>query len=222
MSDLKIDAISAGAIRKVLTSSKLSDAQKADFLKQNSTEIRSTLTTNNITKTEFAMIMKNRPLVRLRPIKNSFTKQGDKILLAKTLGVEPKEIDGYINNAVAAGDTEAVQDYVYRHGTKDQVAAVLEHELSDKKNVLKKLYRTMSDNSGGLADYFSRPIHRMSNKTLTKLYMSIDKSLRNAQEEGVITSDECNSTAKWALIRIYEIQNNSKLIKAHDAYKKIT
>lgn len=225
MADLKIDSISFLSIQKVLTSSKLTNAQKAEFIKQHSSEIKKTLKTN-ITETEFAQIMKNRPLIRFRPFKNSFTKQGDKILLAKSVGIEPSEVDKYINGVIKNGfsnvsedNIEKTKSYVYRHGTKNQVIAYVGHELSDTKNVLKKLYKTLEDDSGGLADYFSRPIHRMDNITLAKLYNAIDDSLKIACEEGHITQAESDLTAQWALVRIYQIQNNSKLIRAYDKYK---
>ncbi len=231
MSDLRIEPISPASVRRVLLSNQLTDVQKTEFLKQHEHVIRHTLAPETITKSEFKMIMQNRPLIRFRPIKNSLTKQGDKILLAKTLGVEPKEVDNYINaiikndfaiiHSASEDDIEKVRTYVYRHGTKEQVVQYLGHELSDTKTVLEKLYQTLRNNSGGLADYFSRPIHAMSNKTMVQLYDAIDKSLRNAEGAGDITHEKCNSTAEWALVRIYEIQNNSKLIRAVDKYKEL-
>ena len=97
----------------------------------------------------------------------------------------------------------------------------MEYELSDAKTTLQKLYKTLEDNSGGLADYFSRPIHRMDNITLGKLYNTIDKSLKNSANAGYIKHEELNSHAEWALVRIYQIQNNSKLIKALEAYNSL-
>ncbi len=231
MSDLRIEPISPASVRRVLLSNQLTDVQKTEFLKQHEHVIRHTLAPETITKSEFKMIMQNRPLVRFRPLRNSFTKQGDKVLLAKTLGVEPKEIDNYINAIIkndfaiiheaSEDDIEKVRTYVYRHGTKEQVVDYLGHELSDTKTVLIKLYETLRDHSGGLADYFSRPIHRMSNRTLVQLYDTIDKSLRAGVVSGDITAEKCDSTAEWALVRIYEIQNNSKLIKAHDKFREL-
>ena len=42
-----------------------------------------------------------------------------------------------------------------------------------------------------------------------KLYRVIDKSLRDSREQGVISDEEFNMTAKWALVKIHDIQNNS-------------
>ena len=230
MDDFKIIPINAVNIHKVLTSSELTDAQKAVFLRRNSKEINAVMKTE-ISKSELSALMQNRPLQRFRPIKNSFTKHGDKMLLAKSLGVSEKDINKYIDNIISTNfdiqngvtseNIDKVKAYVYRHGSKSQVVAFLGYELSNVDYVLKRLYKTLEDNSGGLADYFSRPVHRMDDVTFGKLYNTIDKSLRSAEKSGVINTDKCNSTAEWALVRIYQIQNNSKLIRAYDKYKSI-
>ncbi len=229
MNNLRIESISSLDIvklRKILTSEKLTDAQKASFIRKNNIEIKN-LVKGKITKQEFAGMMENRPLIRFRPLKNSYTKRGDKILLAKALGIKTSEIEKFIakvSNNLDSTDIETIEKaktYAYRHGTKDEIVAFLGYELADQKHILKKLYKTLQYNSGGLADYFSRPIHRMSNNTLAKLYTTIDKSLKAAHRTGAITTEELNSTAEWALIRIYEIQNNSKLINAVKLHKKL-
>ena len=220
-----ISTIDALEVYKILSSNKLTENQKAEFIKKNSTAIKNIAKTE-ITKEEFKEIMNHRPLIRLRPLKNSFTKQGDDIMFAKSVGITKKEIRKYINSIIDNNfenqhpqDIEKAKAYVYRHGTKAQVQAFLEYELSDVKTTLQKLYKTLEDNSGGLADYFSRPIHRMDNITLGKLYNTIDKSLKNSANAGYLSEEQLNSTAQWALIKIYEIQNNSKLIRAYEAYE---
>lgn len=222
----KVEPITPLYVNKVLASNQLTDAQKYQFIKENSAVIKS-FSKEEINMTELKEIMKSRPLVRFRPIKNSFTKQGDKILLAKSLNIEPKEVNGYIDNLTTSGlntDTpvesiEKVKSYVYRHGTKSQVLKFLEYELSDTKFILERLYKTLQANSGGLYDYYERPIHRMTNNNLAQLYNVIDKSLRNAEKKGAINKDQLSSTSEWALVKIYEIQNNSKLIRAYNKYK---
>ena len=225
-----IKPISFNEIQKILSSEKLTDAQKAEFIKNNSKEIKNTLK-KEISKTEFLQLMQNRPLIKFRPLKNSFTKKGDKILLAKSLNIKENEINNYIYSIIntnfdikeniTKNNIEKVKTYIYRHGNKSQVIAFFEYELSDVKTTLEKLYKTMQDNSGGLCDYFSRPIHRMDNKTLAKLYNVIDKSLKKSVNEGNLTKEQYNSTAQWALVRIYQIQNNSKLIRACECYKDL-
>ena len=222
-----IDSIDNVTLQRILSSAKLTDTQKAEFIRKNSATIKNIMKTE-ISKSEFSEMMKGRPLVRLRPLKNSFTKKGDTILLAESLGLQERDIKKYINSIIETvfeiqntrdkDNIEKVKAYVYRHGSKDQVVRFLEYELSDVKTTLAKLYKTLEDNSGGLADYFSRPIHRMDNNTLRKLYSTIDKSLRNSLNAGYMNSDECNSHAQWALVRIYQIQNNSKLIRAYEVY----
>ena len=230
MEDFKVQPITAINIQRVLSSTKLTDAQKAQFLKENAVAIKEVAKTE-ITKVEFAQMMKERPLIRFRPFKNSFTKRGDRILLAKSLGIEQDELDNYIDKIISEGldarhliskeNVEKVKTYIYRHGKKGDVVKFLDYELSDARFTVKKLYKTLEDNSGGMADYFSRPIHRMDNRTLVNLYGVIDKRLRMSKEAGFLTEDECNATAQWALVRIYEIQNNSKLIRAYKLYKDL-
>ena len=225
-----VSGLSYLEIYEILESQKLTSRQKISFLKEHSIDIKDVMK-HEITKTEFLVMMKNRPLKRFRPLKNSFTKRGDRILLAEALGIQARDINKYINEIIntnfdiqhglTKSNIEKVKTYVYRHGTKEQVIAFLEYELSDVKTTLEKLYKTLEYNSGGLCDYFSRPIHRMSNITLGKLYNTIDKSLRASAAAGYMTEEECNSHSQWALIRIYEIQNNSKLIRAYNAYQDL-
>ncbi len=222
-----INSINALEVYKILTSQKLTDTQKAQFIKKNSVAIKN-LAKTDITQNEFREIMSHRPLVRFRPLKNSFTRQGDDVMFAKSVGITKKEIRKYINSIIDNNfenqhpeNIEKAKAYVYRHGTKAQVVSFLEYELSDVKTTLQKLYKTLEDNSGGLADYFSRPIHRMDNITLGKLYNTIDKSLKSSADAGYISKADLNSHAEWALVRIYQIQNNSKLIKACKIYEDL-
>lgn len=231
MEDFKIPAINSLNIHRVLSSQKLTDAQKVEFLHKNAVEIKQVMQAK-ISKEEFAYIMQKRPLIRFRPLKNSFTKKGDKILLAKSLGINESDVDDYINNiietnfdiqnGISKDNIEKTKTYVYRHGKKDDVVAFLDYELSNVKTVLEKLYKTLDDNSGGLAGYFSRPIHRMDNKTLGKLYNTIDRRLNAACDAGEISREKCTSTSEWALVKIYQIQNDSRLIRAVRVYKDLT
>jgi len=226
-----VGSISAFDVYKVLSSEKLTYNEKAEFIHHYSEAIKS-LADSEITKAEFKEIMANRPLIKFRPLKNSFTKHGDDILLAKALDINTSDINKYIDSAIRGNFNiqnsqdldriEKLKTYVYRHGTKDQVVAFLEYELSDVKFILDRLYKTLDENTGGMASYFMRPIHRMDNLTMSKLYNVIDNSLRNSYEQGYIDEDEFNYTAKRTLVRIYEIQNNSKLLHAFDVYKDLT
>ncbi len=178
------------------------------------------------------MLMEHRPLVRFRPLKNSFTKQGDDELLAQALNINKKDIKKYINSIISSNfeihdrqkrdNIESTKSYVYRHGTKEQVVAYLEYELSDVKHVLQSLYKTLDENSGDFAGYFNRPIHRMDNRTMRKIYNVVEKSLKKSADGGFITSEQQQDAARWALVKIYQIQNNSRLIRACEAYREIT
>ncbi len=223
-----VEPITPVYINKVLGNNKITNEQKIQFIKKNESIIKS-FSAEEINITELKEIMKSRPLIRFRPLKNSFTKQGDKIILAKSLNIKPKDVNEYIRNLVKTGlnentppeNIEKVKSYVFRHGTKGQVIKFLEYELSDTKFVLERLYKTLQANSGGLYDYYERPIHRMTNNNLSQLYNVIDKSLRNAEKDGAINKDQLNSTSEWALVKIYEIQNNSKLIRAYHKYQDL-
>ena len=234
---MKITAINGSldiaSIRNILSSPKITDRQKIQFVRDNSIQIKNLIESTPITGKEFKYMMHNRPLIRFRPLKNSFTKRGDKKILAKTLGIDSTDVDDYINEVYEAilergelyhqtDKTEAVKTYVYRHGTKDQVVAFLGYELSKAKDLLGTLYNTLAYNTEGMADYFSRPVHRMDNKTMVRLYNVIDKQLSASVEAGTLAQTTADATAKWALVRIYEIQNNSKLINAVKAYKTLT
>lgn len=220
-------------IRKVLTSQELSEIQKVQFMKNNRTQIKSALENDVITCQEFKLLMENRPIIKFRPLKNSLTKRGDKLILAKTLNIHPSSVDGYIKNVtedlkqtkdldyLTSDTVKKIQSYVYRHGSKDEVVVFLDTELKQSKDLLKTLYTTLQYDTGGLADYFVRPIHRMSNSTFTKLYNVIDNNLNNAEKNGFITKEHKEATAKWALCQIYKIQQNSKLVNAIKTYKNL-
>lgn len=217
-------------IYKILSSKKLSDKEKADFIKNNKHLIKATLK-KEITRQEYDAIMEQRPLIKFRPLKNSFTKRGDEIILAKSLNIDKKDIQKEINAVIESGfrnrtqkdldRVEKMSTFVFRHGTKDQLIAFLEYELSDVQTTLKKLYHLLDLNSGGLARYFSRPIHRMNNRTIGRLYKTIDKCLKKSAGQGFIKENELNIASKWALVQIYKIQNNQKIIHAYNLYKDL-
>ena len=177
--------------------------------------------------------MDNRVIQKFRPLKNSYTKWGDKIILAKALGIQNSEVPKYIKNVsetiadvenmdfLPHSTMEMLKTYVYRHGTKDELIMFLDYELSKAQDLLKCLYRTLEYHSGGVADYFIRPIHRMDNKTLIRVYDVVNKNIKKAQQAGKLSDAESKKVAKWALIQIYRIQNNSKLINAIKTYKTL-
>ena len=227
------DNIDLYKVREILTSNKISQNEKIEFIRANKTEIEKAVDVK-ISAPEFKWILKNRPLRKFRPFKNSFTKRGDRILLANLLDVEPTELDDYLSDIIdALGDVDklnflpkdkldAIKTYIYRHGSKDEIVSFLDYELTVSKDILKTLYTTLEYHTGGLADYFIRPIHRMSNLTMIKLYNVIDKNIKNANAEGKISEWQANEIARWSLIRIYQIQNNSKFINAIKTYKALS
>ncbi len=227
---------SLSAVQAVLSSKQISSQDKAEYIRTNRSEIKQLCQEEvQITGRDFQNIMKNRPLQRFRPLKNSFTKRGDKILLAKALGIEPEEVDDYTDdycdnivtdnqediNKMNADRLNKIKAYVYRHGTKEQVIKMLDYELSIAKNKLQVLYQTLEYDTGGVADYFTRPIHRMDNTTMINIYDVIDTHLDKMEKANEISAVERDETSQWALVRIYRIQNNSKLIRDYKAYKEL-
>lgn len=83
-------------MHKVLSSNKITQIQKTDFVRRNRIQIEKLVETK-ISGSEFRSMMQNRPLKKFRPLKNSYTKGGDKILLAKSLGIQTCEVSGYLD-----------------------------------------------------------------------------------------------------------------------------
>ena len=229
----KIESVDFNTVHKVLTSRKLTETQKTKFIKNHSVEIRQ-LVNMHITSTEYKGLMKNRPLQKFRPLKNSFTKRGDKILLAKALELPVGDVEEYIENVSSALENtdnltflspdkvDLIKTYVYRHGSKQQLVNFLDYELKTAKDKIKVLYNTLEYHTGGVADYFIRPIHRMDNKTLVHIYNVVDKNLHECEATGLISEVDNRRISEWALYRIYEIQNNSKFINAIKTYKVLS
>lgn len=228
----KISALNFDDLYKVMASSKISESQKNDFVRKNKAQIEKILN-YEFSMHDFKTIMDKRPLKKFRPLKNSFTKKGDKLILAKALDIQPSNVDSYIkevslsiksiNNldCLSTEKMDLLKTYVYRHGSKNDLVNFLDYELKKSKNLVQTLYKTLTYYSGGVADYFIRPIHRMDNKTLIKIYHIIDKNIKESESMGLIEDAESKKLAKWALIRIYKIQNNSKLINAIKTYKEL-
>ena len=229
----KIEHLDFLKLQEILSSTRITDSEKIRFIEQNKPEIEKIVDVK-ISNEDFNYLIQNRNLVKFRPLKNSFTKKGDKILLAKALNINPSEVSSYIKNVsdsiqkldkidfLSEDKVEMLKTYVYRHGSKDELVNFLDYELTKSKDTVKSLYKTLTYHSGGIADYFIRPIHRMDDKTLIKIFKIINKHIKQAFRDGNITDAENKKIAKWTLIRIYQIQNNSKLINAIKTYKTLS
>lgn len=228
---MRIDKLSSNQVETILKSSKVSNDVKQEVVKNNLPDVQHAIRTR-MNKGEYTALMKNRSLVRFKPVKNSFTKKGDKILLAKALGIQESQIQSYIDgiietnfdthNKITKDNIEIVKAYIYRHGKKDEVIDFLKYELSTPATTLKNLYRTLDDDLEGLSGYYNRPIHRMTDTQLRRIYETVDSALSNAQASGSITQRQYEESAKWSLEKIYEIQNNSKLIREAKALKTLS
>ncbi|MCR4881678.1 MAG: hypothetical protein K6A44_06990 [bacterium] len=228
MSDLSIPPININntpidvySLHHILASDALTAVQKVNFLKRHSTEVKGIMEIELGTE-DFNRIMSNRPLMIFRPIKNVFTKNGDRILLAKTLEIPLNEMDDFVRKATHAlpnsaelalyskGQLDAVKTYIFRHGSKEQVIKFLDYELSHSKDIKKTLRKTFEYTTGGVADYFARPIHRMDNKTFVGLFETVIKNLEAEKEADRLTEEETMQLSKACLARIYQLQENSK------------
>ena len=228
-----IESVDFNTIRQILTSQKISEAEKTQFIKENKTQIHQ-LINLHITGHEYRGLMKNRPLKKFRPLKNSFTKRGDKKLLAQALEIDEGDVNEYIENVSSALDKtdnlnflppdkiNMVKTYVYRHGSKDQLVNFLDYELKSAKDKIKVLYKTLEYHTGGVADYFIRPIHRMDRNTFIKLYNVIDKHIHQAEKDGSITEEDNMKVAKDALVKLYYIKHNNQFINAIKTYKTLS
>lgn len=228
----KVDNLDFDKVYKVLNSSSLSEVQKTEFVLQNRSEIKK-LVKIAINDKNYKALMDNRTLQKFRPLKNSYTKWGDKILLAQALDIPVSTVPKYIKNVVKimhdvkkikmvpSSTLEMLKTYVYRHGSKDELVLFFDYELNNAKNKIKCIQQNLTYYSGGVADYFIRPIHRMDNKTLVRLFDVVNKYVSQSQQNGEIAQRKAAEFAKWSLVQIYTIQNNSKLINAVKNYNEL-
>lgn len=229
----KVNNIDFNTVYKVLSSSEITDGEKRLFVQNNKSQINR-IVELQISSSDYKLIMKNRPLIKFRPLKNSFTKRGDKKILSQSLNIPLSDVDDYVDKIVTEMEIDKTQipsdpetidkvkTYVYRHGKKEQVVKCLDYELNHAKNILKVLYSTLEYNTGGVADYFMRPIHRLDNKTLSQLYNVVDKNLKAGASAGAIPPDKSQDAAQWALIQIFRIQNNQRLRNAFKVFKELS
>ena len=225
----RVENLDFKKLMHVLSSSEISEKQKFEFVQKNKPQVEQIMKIK-ISSLDYKTLMQKRSLKKFRPIKNSFTKKGDKLILAKALNVNPAGVNDYIRKTsdaikninkidfLSPEKMEMLKTYVYRHGSKDELVNFLDYELMKSKNILKSLYTTLEYHNGGVADYFIRPIHRMDNKTLIKIFNVINKNIELNLKENNISEAESEKIAKWALVKIYKIQNNSKFINAFKTY----
>lgn len=209
------------SLYKIMTSSRLDDYQKLEFVRVNRVQIKH-LMDREISNPEFFNMMQNRPLIKFRPIKNSYTKWGDKILLSKTLGILPSQVTEYVKNVTNAicdikqmknlpiEKIDSIKTYVYRHGSSEQVGIFLDYELKNSQDLIKTLKTTLSYGAGGVAEHYVRPIHRLTNKTMINLFNIIDDNLNVAETKGIINSGQKEQIAYEVLVRLYSIQQDQK------------
>lgn len=239
MSIERIDAVNSlypldiSKIRQVMAATDISSVRKVRFVERNQAVIRD-LSKPLLTGKEYSYLMLSRPLEKFRPVKNSFTKRGDKILLAKAFGIPFSEVDDYIaefrDDIKVLNDLKflpedkytAIRAYIFRHGSKEDLVAFLEVELKKSKDKIKSIEKNLVYHNGGMADYFIRPIHRMDNNTFIKIYNVLDKNIQDCFASGQLSEAERDKISLWSLQRLYEIKNNSQFINAVKTYKVLS
>lgn len=229
LNNIPIDVYS---LHHILATDALTDVQKIEFLKRHSTEVKGIMEIELGTE-DFNIIMANRHLMIFRPFKNIFTKNGDRVLLAKTLEIPLNEMDDFVKKAtkslppkgeasfISEDKLNAIKTYIYRHGSQEQVIKFMDFELSHAKDIKKTLRQTLEYTKGGVADYFTRPIHRMKDKTLVGLYETVAQNLEDRKKAGEITEEEFLIISKVALVRIFQLQENSKFKNSARLKKEI-
>jgi len=228
----KINNLTLDTMYKVLNSSSVTETDKVKFILENRTQIKHIMK-YAINDVDFKALMANRTIQKFRPLKNSYTKWGDKLILSKALDIPIGEVPKYVKNVTAMlndinnmktlsdSTTEMIKTYVYRHGSKEQLVVFFNNELQKSKDIKKCINNNLQYYNNGIADYFIRPIHRMDNKTLIKLYNAITTNLEHAKSTGKISELDAKNLSKYSLIQIYIIQSNSKLINAIKNYKTL-
>lgn len=233
---MQIDAITLEKLSSIYSVEKLKtlSTEEIESLKLAYNLAKSNIKILKMDRVEYKALLKDRPLLRYKPIRNSFLCKGDKKLLALGLGIETKQVNSYIKNIIKnnfdiqkVNETlspkqtqldedklKMVQDYVYRHGKKDEALAWLDYELSNVKSVMQRLYQTLKKSSGGVYDYFERPCHLLDNQTACKMHKSIKYGLDNAQAQGYIDENVNKTACEWALRQIYDIQSNQTVREA--------
>ena len=208
-------------VREVMTSNKINEAEKINFLKENHNKIKC-LAEEEISGTDYEKMIECRPLKLQNPLKNVCIKFVDWKLTAQSLGVKPSKVKKYMENIV--NELESMKDlktlgisedvykkiktHVYRMGSKKQVLTILDYELHHTEKILDSLYQTLDYNSCGIANYYMFPHRRLDNKNLIKVYNVIDENLKSHSASGKISETKALRASEWALAKIYDIQNN--------------
>lgn len=182
---------------------------------------------------EYKALIKARPLIKYKPIKNSFAKRVDRGLLAEGLNIPEEDIETYIQGVIDKNFVENYQvelsnckktikqeeinmarTYVYRHGKQQQVLSYLDNELQTSGNILKTMYDTLNDELTGVASYYYRPCHPLSRDRAKEMYEIFTKHINKAHKSGQINKETALKTAQDALDIIIKIQDNPDVRQA--------
>lgn len=182
---------------------------------------------------EYKALIKARPLIKYRPLKNSFAKRVDRGLLAEGLNIPEEDVEKYIQavidknfdenyyvelsnckKTIKQEEINMARAYVYRHGKQEQVLSYFDNELTTSGNALKTMYETLNDEISGIASYYYRPCHPLSSDHAKTMYDIIKKHIAKAHKEGKINEEVALKTAQDALDIIIKIQDNPDVRQA--------
>jgi len=182
---------------------------------------------------EYKALIKARPLIKYKPIKNSFAKRVDKGLLAEGLDIPETDVEKYIQGVIDKNFDENYQvelsnckktikqeeinmarAYVYRHGKQEQVLSYFDNELTTSGDALKTMYDTLNDEMTGVASYYYRPCHPLSSDHAKTMYDIVKKHIDKAHKDGKINDEVALRTAEDALDVIIKIQDNPDVRQA--------
>ncbi len=182
---------------------------------------------------EYKALIKARPLIKYKPLKNSFAKRVDKRLLAEGLDISEADVEKYIQGVIDKNFDEKYQvelsnckktikqeeinmarAYVYRHGKQEQVLSYLDNELTTSGNVLKTMYETLNNELTGVASYYYRPCHPLSQDRAKQMYEIFTKYIDKEHKAGKINEEVALKTAQDALNIIIKIQDNPDVRQA--------
>lgn len=177
-----------------------------------------------ISKQEYEGIISKRPLIKFRPVRNTFIKSSDKALLAESLNIPKSDIDKYINEtidyllyknpaSIYYDGTIKLQNYY----TEEIFRQILEKQNITKEEDIKKQELLFYQQPVGImGDY----IYRHGSKTQLLNYMKLQLSDAKSMLKQLynILDTECGSLMSYFVRPIHVLDNHS-VVKMHKIVK---
>lgn len=133
-----------------------------------------------ISKKEYETIVRKRPLIKFRPLKNSFIKSGDKRLLADSLSISVSEVDNVIDETL---DYLIYYDPVSIYYDPDKILSITYMDEKLKKNMLEDEMINEADKKARELQYYKEQgdvigpyVYRHGSKEQLLNYMKLQLS----------------------------------------------